>query len=131
MGVRLPSAGNQVLQNALPANNTEVIVLTSQPINISLDFQQVLIFWYISIQAGTSTASIGVKLRRGATTAGLLLNGANAGITLAAGQAQNLTGCWIDTPGAVAGIQYSIGLVQTGATGAGTMLDQSILVMAL
>jgi hypothetical protein len=131
MGVRLPSGGNQVLQNALPANNAETIVLTSQLINITLEFQPVLIFWYISIQAGASTTSIGVKLRRGITTAGVQLNGLNAGITLTAGQAQNLTGCWIDTPGAVAGIQYSIGIVQTGATAAGTMLDQSILVMAL
>lgn len=131
MGARLPSGGNTVLQNALPANNTEVIVLTSQPLNISLEFQQIMIWWYVSITAGASVASIGTKLRRGATTAGALLNGAAAGITLASGNSGQLVGCWIDTPGAVAGQQYSLGLVQTGATGASTMLDQCIVVMAL
>lgn len=130
MGVRFPSVSSGTLQNPLPANATETVVALTPPLTITLDFAQIFIFWLFNITAGTGTTAVAFRVRRGNTVAGLLVSGVDAH-TLAAGNQANVIGFTVDTPGAVAGQQYCLTLLQTGATGAGVANDIVILAFSL
>lgn len=131
MGVRFPSQQSATFVGPLPASAAETVILTSPPLNISLDFATILIQWACDILAGTGTTALVFRLRRGTTTAGTLVNAAAWTHTLAAGNTAVMSGCYFDTPGAVAGQQYSLTVVQTAATGAGTFNDGALLAFAL
>lgn len=131
MGVRFPSVASTTFIGPLPANATEVIVLTTPPLNIPLDFAQVLIFWYFSIVCGTGTSGLQPHLRRGTTTGGTQINSGTGGIQATAGAAGTLSGFFVDTPGAVAGQQYSLGVAQIGATAAGVFEEGCVIAFAL
>jgi len=130
MGVRLPTASSTVLQNGALNGNTEFIVLTTPPMNISLDFQQVLISAYINVTPGASTTGITGRIRRGTTAAGQLVSLANT-LTVVAGSSYQFMMCYIDTPGAVAGIQYTFTAQTIAQTVQAIVNDGCIIVMAL
>jgi hypothetical protein len=129
MGVRFPgSANQQPIVNT--ANTAETAVLVSQPLNLSLDFQQVIIIWYVNWTPGASTTTTTWRLRRGNGITGAalttqLLDG------LVVGNRTFFSGMFSDVPGAVAGIQYSVTGQQTGGTAPGVVSDGNILVFAL
>jgi len=131
VGVRYPSQASNTFVGPLPANATETVILVSPPLNISLDFSQIFIQWACDILAGTSTTALVFRLRRGTTTAGTLINAAAWTHTLAAGNSAAMSGAYFDTPGAVAGQQYALTVVQTAATAAGTFNDGALLAFAL
>jgi len=130
MGVRYPSVATNVALNVLPATNAETIICTTPPLTIPLDFAQIIIFWFAQITTGTSTTSLQMRVRRGATLAGAIIG---TGWTLTIGAALNAlpNGCYIDTPGAVAGQQYTLTCSQQGVTVAGTLIDQCLIAFAL
>lgn len=131
MGVRYPSQASNTFVGPLPASAAETIILTSPPLNISLDFSQIFIHWACNILAGTGTTALVFRLRRGATIGVTQVFAAVWTHTLAAGSTAVLSGSYFDTPGAVAGQQYSLTVSQTAATGAGTFNDGAILAFAL
>lgn len=131
MGVRFPSIASTTFVGPLPANANETVILTTPPLNISLDFSQIIIEWACDILAGTGTTALVFRLRRGTTAAGALINAAAWTHTLAAGNTAVMSGVYVDTPGAVAGQQYSLTVVQTAATAAGTFNDGALLAFAL
>lgn len=131
MGVRFPSIASSTFVGPLPANANETVILTTPQLNISLDFSQIFILWACDILAGTTTSALVFRLRRGTTVAGTLINAAAWTHTLAAGNSAAISGAYFDTPGAVAGQQYSLTVSQTAATAAGTFNDGSILAFAL
>ncbi len=130
MGVRLPSVASTTILASVPATGAETVIATSPPINISLDFAQVLIWWYVNTGSGATTTAITARIRRGTTLAGALVNIASAVLVTAAAGSE-LTGCYPDTPGAVAEQQYSLTLSGTGTTGAMTTSDVAIIVFML
>ncbi len=131
MGVRFPSIASSTFVGPLPASAAETVILTTPPLNISLDFSQIFLQWACDILAGTGTTALVFRLRRGTTAAGTLINAAAWTHTLAAGNSAVLSGAYFDTPGAVAGQQYSLTVSQTGAAAAGTFNDGALLAFAL
>lgn len=131
MGVRFPQVASNVFVGPLPASAVETVILVSPPLNISLDFSQIVLLWACQILAGTGTTALVFRLRRGTTAAGTLVNVAPWTLTLAAAANGIASGAYPDTPGAVAGQQYALTCSQTGATAAGTFVDGSLIAFAL
>jgi hypothetical protein len=115
----------------LPANATETIVLTTPPLNIALDFALILLVWTGGLTTGASVTSHVWRLRRGTTLTGAQVGANPLQVTVAAGNFSPATGFYFDTPGAVAGQQYTLTLTQTAATGAGVWSDGALLAFML
>lgn len=130
MGVRFPGAGNITLVTTTLVTTAETIVLTSQPLNLALDFEQVLILFMADILAGTNTTAITLRIRRGASLTGALVS-TTLGGAATAGTSAMWSGCYVDSPGAIAGQQYSLTAQQTAASANGTVNDGCIVVVAL
>lgn len=130
MGVRWPGNGTNGLITTTLVTTATTIVLISAPLNISIDFQQVMLFWYLVVTAGTGTTSLSYSIRRTATTAGATVT-AGVAVTTTAGNTYALSGCYIDTPGIVAEMQWNFNIAQGAASGNGTVLDGAFLVLAL
>jgi len=108
----------------------EAVIATTPPLNISLDFSQIIVIWYFVLFTGATTTSLIVLLRRGTTITGTLVN-VSLGDGVAAGVNLRRSGVYVDTPGAVAGQQYSLTLTQTGATGNGALNDVCLIAFSL
>lgn len=130
MGVRFPSVASNA-SFALPASAAETVIVTTPPLNIPLDFAQVFLHWFIAFVGGTAITAAVFRLRRGTTVAGALVGSPPYQSALNAGNTVFYSGSYFDTPGAVAGQQYSLTLVQLSATGAGTINDISLIAFAL
>lgn len=131
MGVRFPSVFTQVFIGPLPANATETVLCTTPPFSPPLDNAPIFFQWFCTILAGASVTGHTFRIRRGTTAAGAFI-GAGAWVDTAAAAVQrNHSGNYVDTPGAVGGAQYSLTLVQTAATGAGTLTDVYMLAFSL
>jgi len=130
MGVRLPSVATKVIANAAVVTTTELQVVVTPPLNIALDFAQVLLFWYIALTVGAGTTAVAARLRRGVDVTGSQLT-TFANVTVAANSALYLNGSYSDIPGAVAGVQYCVCILQTGATGNAAITDVSMIALML
>ncbi len=130
MGVRYPSVAVTGPGAAYPASGAETVILTTPPLNIPLDFAQVFLHWYIVYGVGTSTTGITMRLRRGTTTGGTLMNTGNL-VQVTGGTGVIVSGCFVDTPGAVAAQQYSLTIAGTATAGAGTYGEGCMLAYAL
>ena len=131
MGVRFPSVASTTFIGPLPASGVETLLLTTPPINEPIDNAQVLLQWYASITAGTSTTSFQFRIRRGTLITSPVVFAGNSFVTVVATQNYIASGCYPDSPGIVAGQQYSLTIVQGAATGAGTFLDGALVAMVL
>jgi hypothetical protein len=131
MGVRFPSVASNTFVGPLPANATETVILTTPPINEPVDNAQVLLLWFTSITAGTSTTSFQFKIRRGTTITGTVILAGTCFVTVVAAQNYISSGCYFDLPGIVAGQQYSLTIIQGAATVAGTFLDGALMALVL
>lgn len=119
MGVRFPSVFTFTQLNALPASAVETLLLTTPPITQPFDFAPIRVSASIAITAGTGTTAIVLNLRRGALVTSTLIVGPCTH-TLAAGSSAILHLEQYDTGAALAQVQYSLTIIQTGATVAGT-----------
>lgn len=131
MGVRFPTVTTNTFVGPLPANATETVILTTPGISEPIDNAQVIIAWAAYISAGVGVTNHQFRLRRGTTAAGALVNVANMGFVATAGIVSGGAGVYFDSPGVVAGQQYSLTVQQGGATGAGTWSDGCLLAMVL
>jgi hypothetical protein len=131
MGVRFPSVASNTFIGPLPANATETVILTTPPINEPVDNAQVILLWFTSITAGTSTTSFQFKIRRGTTAAGAVILAGTCFVTVVAAQNYISSGCYFDFPGIVAGQQYSLTIIQGAATVGGTFLDGALMALVL
>lgn len=130
MGVRLPTAASITLTTTVLTQNTETAFVTTPPLNLPFDNAQVLLFWYCDIAVGGSTTAMRINVRRGVDITGTLINvGANR--TVASANIREFSGVYIDTPGAVAGVQYTLTALQTSAAGNGVFNDGSLVAMVL
>ncbi len=131
MGVRFPSQGSNVLVNNTITTTVETVLCTSPPLSLPLDFALVLLSWYLLIGIiGTAATTATVRIRRGAGTGGTVINNPVA-VPVTAGSSVSLSGCYIDTPGAVAGQQYSVTVTMGAATANSTPSDTCLLAYAL
>ncbi len=130
MGVRLPSVQSNTLVNATVAINAETVIVTTPPFSPSLDNSLVLLFWYMIHTVGTTAASTTYRLRRGTSITGALINVAQA-LTAVAGNIIFDSGWYFDSPGIVAGQQYSLTCIDPASTVAGAVQDAALLAFAL
>ncbi len=130
MGVRYPSVSSNTLVNATVVTTTETVIVTTPPLTLALDFATVLLFWDIALVTGASTTSIVVRLRRGTTVTGTLVNIAQND-TITTASAVRRGGCYFDVPGAVGGQQYSLTVQQNAATANGSITDANLIAFAL
>ena len=131
MGVRFPSVFTNTFIGPLPANANETIALTTPPLTLPLDGAAVFIWWMFSLIAGTGVVSIVYKVRRGTTLTGTDITSGGITQAIAAGAGGMHTGVLVDTPGAVAGQQYTLTLSQSGATVASAVGQATLLAYAL
>jgi hypothetical protein len=131
MGVRLPSVASSTFVGPFPATNAETAILTTPPLNITQDFSQILLLASCNILAGASVTALVFRIRRGVGVGGTVVNANPWTVTLAAAASGGLAEFYFDTPGAVAGQQYTLTCSQTGATGASTFNDGALLAFAL
>lgn len=130
MGVRFPGVGNNTQVTATVTLNTETVVAISTPLNIALAFQQIVILWYIAVLTGSGNTTVTVRIRRGSTVAGQLVN-ASVSQSIASLTTFAFEGSYVDTPGDVAGQQYCVTYQGASAGGNANVLDQSIILLAL
>jgi hypothetical protein len=129
MGVRLFSAfTNAVL--ASPAAAAETAIATTPPINLALDNAQILLFWYLAITIGTNGTSLKVFIRRGSGTAGNFINQSFLATVVAANLVV-LSGHYADSPGVVAGQQYTLTATVGAASAASAVADVALTAMVL
>jgi hypothetical protein len=131
MGVRFPSVFTNVFIGPLPANANETIVCTTPPINEPIDNAQVLLFLGFSAIAGTGQTSAAFNLRRGALVTSPTFQAGAWAILTTAGSAYAYCCAYADSPGVVAGVQYTLTIQQVGATAAGTFRDCFLIAMVL
>lgn len=118
MGVRFPQVATTAFIAAPPASGAETVWMTTPPLNISLDFSQILLFWGGDITTGAGTTSFQTTVRRGTSTAGTQIYQTGQLPVATAGQHAFISGVFADVPGAVAGQQYSVSVTGNGTTGA-------------
>lgn len=130
MGVRLGSVSSTTFVGPLPASAAETVILTSPPISLPIDNAQVLLSFFFVMSAGATVTAFTFRLRRGTTNAGALVSAATWNIDTTAGLRYMPSGCYVDSPGIVAGQQYSLTVVQFGASGAGVFQDGCLTALA-
>ncbi len=131
MGVRFPSVATTTILANVPASGADTVILTTPPLNLPLDGALVFLHWNLVFGTGAGTVSVLVSLRRGTTTAAAKINVGSLNITVTAATEVNLSGVYVDSPGAVAEQQYSVSLLGNATTGAMTNSDGALIAMVL
>ena len=131
MGVRFPSAVTTVSVGIYGATGAEALVLTTPPLTLPLDFAQVFLFWWVAFNCGTGTTAVNTRIRRGPLITSQAFDPGLANAAVTANTIVSLCGCFLDTPGAVTGQQYSITLAGTGTTGAGNFQEGCMIAFCL
>ncbi len=130
MGVRATSVQSSTLLNATVAINAETIIVTSPPVSEPLDNAVVFLFWYMVHTVGTTGTVVRYLLRRGTTLATAIVNVVTS-LTGVPGNTVTASGVYFDSPGIVAGVQYSLTCQDIGSTATGAVQDGALLVMVL
>ena|SRR6267378_1564303 len=131
MGVRLPTVASTTMLAAAIVTTAETAVVTTPPLNISLDFAQVLLWFAVYIgQCGTASTNIIAKIRRGSGIGGTQVN-VNMATLASPGNSGFISGVYVDTPGAVAGQQYTVSITMQAATTNSSIVDVCLLAAAL
>lgn len=130
MGVRLGSSSSNTILGSPIVTTAETVIFTTPPVNLVQDNALILVFWeaVITLTAGTTACTF--RLRRGTTTAGALVNVAQA-ITVTASTTIKFSGVYQDTPGIVAAQQYSLSATMTAAAANSTVNDGCIAAVVL
>lgn len=131
MGVRFPGLSSTTITNSALVTTAETIICTLPPISLALDFQALLLFWWMSIGVGASTTAVVFRLRRSTLITGTPIFVSAPQPAIAASTNGSFSGVYPDTPGAVAGQQYVLTAQQTGATGNGGIFDVCLAALGL
>lgn len=130
MGVRTNSISTSSILGSPIVTTAETIIATTGPLGLTIDNAEVLIWWMANITLTGSTTAFTARLRRGNALASTLVNVAQA-VTAAANTTILINGCYRDTPGVVAGVQYSLSVQMTAAAANSTVNDVSLIAMSL
>lgn len=131
MGVRFNSVFSTTFVGPLPASATETVICTTPPLTPAIDSAAIFLFWAFALLAGTGTTTVAFNIRRGTSVSGALVTPSAWVQALAAGANGNITGVFPDTPGPVTQQQYSLTIIQNGATAAGTPGNVVLLAFSL
>jgi hypothetical protein len=126
MGVHAVTKGTNTLVNTTIPTTTETLVCLLTFDALPIDFAQVLLIGQMLVIPGTATTLLQARIRQGNGTTGTSVGIADiTGQTVGSGT--GLCVLAIDTPGAVAGMQYSLTITQISATGAGSVNNATFM----
>lgn len=132
MGVRLPSVFAVVAAAIQTTAAAETVAVITPPINIPLDSAAILLYWWLDALANTGATSGLFRIRRGSGLGGTVLQLAPQPDTFyIAGAGGQRGGCYVDVPGNVAEIQYTLTFQNTGQSGNGQIRDGCLIAMVL
>jgi len=118
---------NYVTADTSVVTTAETTAVVSDPITPATDGAEISIGGHINITTGAGTTSVVIRVRRGNGVSGTLV-GETEPINLGAAVTDNAHFAVTDSPGAVAGQQYTASVVQTAASGNGTINNASITI---
>jgi hypothetical protein len=131
MGVRFPSVASNTLLAANAVNNAETAVVTTPLLVPSLDGATIILLGYVATSAlGATTTSVAMRLRRGSGLGGIIVN-VPQNTFGTAGNTFSWAFCYFDTPGAVAGQQYTLTFQANAATANTNFTDAALIAFAL
>ncbi len=131
MGVRFPFAATSAIVNNTVLTSTETVVLSTPQFSPPLDNAAVLIMVMWSMVTPGTVTNYNYNLRRGNLVTSPLVNVGNQVIVEPLSSRFLRMLMFVDTPGALGPVQYSLSIVGNGATG-NTLLDYgTIVAMAL
>lgn len=131
MGIsRLLVATSTTLATASLTNATETAVVTSPPLSPGVDGNAFLILASFDCTIGTAGVSVLLKLRRGATAAGTTIYTGLA-LTAVAADLRQFFAMMVDTPGIIAGQQWTLTGTVASASAVSTINAACIAVFAL
>jgi hypothetical protein len=130
MGVRNASVSSNTLVATTIVTTAETVMLTTPPINQPIDNALILLFWEVEISLSAASTAVQFRIRRGTTTSGTLVN-ALSNTTVTAATVIRFCGHYIDTPGIVAGQQWSLSAAVLSASGNSTVQDGCISALVL
>jgi hypothetical protein len=128
-GGRVPMAFSTTVVGS-PAAAAETVICTTPPLNPPSDASNIIVIGMYQIQTGTNGTTVNTRIRQGATAAGLVVSGF-PGLTVVATQVYTPSILAIDTPGLVAGLQYSMSAQVGAATAVSTVSSLALLAMAI
>ena len=130
MGVRFPGVSSTVIQNATMTQGAEVVVATTPLLILPLDNALVYIMASILFAVGSTSSTYTPRFRRGTTTAGTQINTTQTP-NCTATQGVNTYLHYVDVPGAVGQIQYSLTMAMAAGGTNSTCLDVCISAFVL
>lgn len=130
MGVRFPSAFSTVALSSFISFPSEQLAVTSPPISQAIDGQVFLILWMMGFTSGVTGPLIQYIIRRGATLTGAIVY-ISPSIQEAGSASFVRSGMFIDSPGIVANVQYSLTYNVTNGASNGSLGQVALAVLAL
>lgn len=117
--------GNYVTADTSIVTTAETAAITSDGFTPPTDGSKLIISGVINITTGASVTGAVIRVRRGVGVAGALV-GETEPHNIGAAVTDDVSYQVTDSPGAVAGQQYTATVVQTAATGNGIINNASI-----
>lgn len=108
----------------------ETIIATTPPLNPGADAANVLLLGCYSVSTGATTTALVTRIRQTAALTGTVVNSSQTQSVTAGNVAQS-TAIAIDTPGAVAGMQYVLTGQATGASAGTGGINSVFIALAL
>jgi hypothetical protein len=123
---------NTATTDIVLTTTTETVVVTSDPARPVFATSRVLIIAWGQLTTGVGTTGVTPRIRRGTTTSGTLIGEANnEPVKAAAGSTEPFFIMTTEQIGNVENVQYVLTLTQAGATGNGSSVQASIVVLVL
>ncbi len=129
MAYRLPTTISTVISNVTGSGGESVISTTGFIIPVA-DSGAILVFWRCAFQAVAAILTAAINIRRGSAVTSALLYGTGS-VTSSTATTWRQSGAFIDTPGAVGPVQYSLTINNITAGGSVTLTEQDIFALAL
>ena len=126
------AVANYSSSNVTITTTTEKVIITSPLAHVNRNSAIVMVNAYCSLTIGATVTGITQKIRRGTTITDTLVNEANiTQIQTAAGSNEHYSIQFFEQLTAEQVVQYSYCLLQTAATGDGTVLEAAIAVLVI
>ncbi len=110
----------------------EVVLMTTPPFELPIDAPSVYLLARLIMTVGVGGTSITLRFRRGTTIGATQVDVTAEAVTVVAGNVVAIIHIAVDTPGIVAGVQYSLtGIAFGGVAAWTTFQDSTILAMVL
>ncbi len=116
-----------LVNTSIAAAGTETVILTTPPFELPIDSQSVLLLGYIGATIGAAVTGWTLQFRRGTLITSPAISVGTLAMSVTAGNNVSFPFMFVDTPGIVAGVQYSLTVNQTGGVATSPVQTMSCL----